>query len=78
MMLLINLMKIKIIFFRLNIAKDPTIEFSREIEFDKTSQNKKIQNNNRLIEWKLTNGDKFHTILMNFHLFFKRKTPLFL
>ena len=24
-------------FFRLNIAKDPTIEFSKHIEFDKTS-----------------------------------------
>ena len=78
MMLLINLMKIKRNFFRLNITKDPTIEFSREIEFDKTSQNKKIQNNNLLIEWKLTNGDKFPIILMNFHLFFKQKTPLFL
>ena len=32
-------------FFRLNITKDPTIEFSKDIEFDKTSQN-----NNPLIE----------------------------
>ena len=78
MMFRINLMKIKKIFFRLNITKDPTIEFSRDIEFDKTSQNKKFQNNNPLIEWKLTNGDKFPIILMNFHLFFKCKTPLFL
>ena len=45
-------MKIKTNFFRLNITKDPTIEFSKHIEFDKTSQNKKIQNNNPLIEWK--------------------------
>ena len=65
-------------FFRLNITKDPTIEFSREIEFDKTSQNKKFQNNNLLIEWKRTNDDKFPIILMNFYLFFKRKTSLFL
>ena len=78
MMLLINLMKINTIFFRLNITKDLTIEFSRDMEFDKTSQNKKFQNNNRLIEWKMTNDDKFSIILMNFHLFFKQKTPLFL
>ena len=77
-MLLMNLMKIKTNFFRLNITKDPTIEFSKDIEFDKTSQNKKFQNNNLLIEWKRTNDDKFPIILMNFHLFFKRKTPLFL
>ena len=73
MMLLINLMKIKRNFFRLNITKDVTIEFSREIEFDKISQNKKFQNNNPLIEWKMTNDDKFPIILMNFHLFFKQE-----
>ena len=65
MMLLINLMKIKRNFFRLNITKDPTIEFSKEIEFDKTSQKKKFQNNNLLIEWKMTNGCLFPIILMN-------------
>ena len=41
-MLLINLNENKEKFFRLNIAKDPTIEFSREIQFDKSSQNKPI------------------------------------
>ena len=52
MMLLINLNENKEKFFRLNITKDPTIEFSKDIGFDKTSQNKKFQNNNPLIEWK--------------------------
>ena len=55
-------MKIKRNFFRLNSSKDPTIEFSKEIEFDKTSQNKKFQNNNRWIELKLTNGDDLFSI----------------
>ena len=30
-------------FFRLNSSKDPTIEFSREIEFNKISQNKNFK-----------------------------------
>ena len=78
MMLLINLMKIKKFFFRLNITKDPTIEFSKDIEFDKTSQNKKFQNNNRLIEWKMTNDDKFSHCFNEFSTIFQTKTPLFL
>ena len=43
-MCLINLNKNKGKFFCLNIAKDQTIEFSKDIEFDKTSQNKKYSN----------------------------------
>ena len=66
-------------FFRLIIAKDPTIEFSKHIEFDKISQNKKFQNNNRLIEWKLTNGDKFSHYFNEFSPIFQtKKTSLFL
>ena len=30
-------------FLSLNITKDPTIEFSKVIEFDKTSQNKNFK-----------------------------------
>mgnify|MGYP003431046868 CR=1 FL=1 len=33
-------------FFRLNIDKDPTIEFSKDIEFDKTSQKNDILQKN--------------------------------
>jgi hypothetical protein len=43
-MCLINLNENKDKFFRLNIAKDQIIEFSKDIEFDKTSQNKKYSN----------------------------------
>ena len=43
-MFMINLNENKHKFFRLNSAKDQTIEFSKDIEFDKTSQNKKYSN----------------------------------
>ena len=69
-------MKIKTIFFRLNITKDPTIEFSKDIEFDKTSKNKKFQNNNPLIEWKLMNDDKFSHYFNEFSPIFQTKNTI--
>ena len=42
-MFTINFNENKDNFFRLNITKDPTIEFSKDIEFYETSQNKNQQ-----------------------------------
>ena len=69
-------MKIKRNFFRLNISKDPTIEFSKDIELDKITQNKKFQNNNLLIEWKLTNDDKFFHNFNEFSPIFQTKNTI--
>ena len=69
-------MKIKRNFFRLNITKDPTIEFSKDIEFDKTSQNKKFQNNNPLIEWKMTNNEKFSNCFNEFSPIFQTSNTI--